>query len=226
MATILIVDDNAKIRKLIDIYLRREGFTTLQAVDGEDAYLQLERYKVDLVIVDVMMPGLDGFGLLQKLRDEQNDIPMLMATAKTQFADKKQGFELGADDYMTKPIDLEELVLRIRALLRRSSAVQDTILKACGLELDQGAFAVRWMGGETALPQKEFQLLHKLLSSPDRTYTRQELYDDIWGYDAESSLRTVDVHISRLRDRFQALDTFEIVTVHGLGYKCVPKGRV
>jgi DNA-binding response OmpR family regulator len=221
MATILIVDDNIKIRRLIDIYLRREGFDTLQAGDGTEVFDVLEKSKVDLIVADIMMPNVDGYALLQTLRDEKNDIPVLMATAKTTFADKKHGFELGADDYMTKPIDLEELVLRIRALLRRAKVFNESKLAVGNLTLDYENLEVRGAGQSATLPQKEFQLLFKLLSNAGRTFTRQELLDDIWGYNTETTLRTVDVHISRLRERFGAAEDFEIVTVHSLGYKCV-----
>lgn len=221
MATVLIVDDHARIRRLIDIYLRREGFSTLQAADGEEALAMLEKHKVDLVVADVMMPNMDGYSLVKNLRENFNNIPVLMATAKTGFSDKKTGFELGADDYMTKPLDLEELVLRIRALLRRSRASTETRLRVGDTELNSDGFEVKRPGGLSVLPQKEFQLLFKLLSFPGRTFTRQELLDEIWGYDSETTLRTVDVHISKLRERFSASRDFEIVTVHSLGYKCI-----
>lgn len=221
MAKILIVDDNIKIRKLIDIYLRREGFTTLQAVDGKDAFNILDMHKVDLIIVDIMMPNIDGYSMVSVLRENKNNVPVLMATAKTDFADKKMGFESGADDYMTKPIDLEELVLRVRALLRRSNIPTENHLKAGNLFLDGESYEVKSPSGTTTLPQKEFLLLYKLLSFPGKTFTRQELMDDVWGYATESTLRTVDVHIRKLRERFDGCGAFEIITVHGLGYKCV-----
>lgn len=223
MATILIVDDNPKIRKLIDIYLRREGFATLQSADGCDVAPLLEKQKVDLIVADIMMPELDGYGLVRQLRESGNDIPVVMATAKTDFADKKLGFELGADDYMTKPIDLEELVLRIRALLRRSKVAAENKITVGSLTLDHGSFEVRGHGEAAVLAQKEFLLLYKLLSYPGRTFTRQELLDEIWGYGTETTVRTVDVHISKLRERFAGNPDFDIVTVHSLGYKCVRK---
>lgn len=220
MATILIVDDNIKIRKLIDIYLRREGFTTLQASDGDEVFAVLGNNRVDLIIADIMMPKIDGYSLVQTLRENHNDIPVLMATAKTEFADKKQGFEVGADDYMTKPIDLEELVLRVRALLRRSRVPAENRLTAGDMVLDCDSLTVRSPKETVILPQKEFQLLYKLLSYPNRTFTRQELMDEVWGYDTETTPRTVDVHIRKLRERFEGNTVFEIVTVHSLGYKC------
>lgn len=221
MATILIVDDHTKIRKMIDIYLKREGFETLQAGDGREVFPILEKNKVDLIVADIMMPDMDGYQLLNTLRENRNGIPVLMVTAKTEFADKKQGFELGADDYMTKPIDLEELVLRIRALLRRSHIIPDTRLTVGDTTLDQGSLEVRSPAGVVTLPQKEFQLLFKLISYSGKTFTRQELLDEIWGSDTGSGVRTVDVHISRLRERLAQNPDFDIVTIHSLGYKCV-----
>jgi DNA-binding response OmpR family regulator len=221
LATILIADDHAKIRKMIDIYLKREGFLTLQAADGQEVFPILEKSRVDLILADIMMPVMDGYEMLKALREKQSSIPVLMLTAKTEIADKKQGFELGADDYMTKPIDLEELVLRIRALLRRSHVIPSNRVTVGDTTLDQSSLEIRSPAGAVTLPQKEFQLLFKLLSHPNRTFTRRELLNDIWGFDTGSGMRTVDVHISRLRDRLSNNPDFDIVTIHSLGYKCV-----
>ncbi len=224
MAVILVVDDNQKIRRLIDIYLRREGFSTLLAETGEQALHLLGEQAVDLMIVDIMMPGMDGYALVRQLRENRMEIPVLMATAKTEFADKKEGFEAGADDYMTKPVDLEELVLRVRALLRRSRIYSENQIRIGEVTLDYNTLEVRLPGGTVVLPQKEFYLLYKLFSYPNRIFTRQELMDEIWGFDSETSPRTVDVHIKRLRERFEQVPDLEISTIRGLGYKGVQKG--
>ncbi|MBE6906946.1 MAG: response regulator transcription factor [Ruminococcaceae bacterium] len=221
MGSILIVDDNVKIRNLIDIYLRREGFSTLKAEDGAEAMALLETQQVDLIIADVMMPNLDGYDLLRQLRENRIEIPVLMATAKTEFADKRKGFELGADDYMTKPLDMEELTLRVRALLRRSKIYSENRIVMGDIVLDYNSLEVRMPEETVVLPQKEFYLLYKLFSYPNRIFTRQELLDDIWGMDTDTSPRAVDVHIKRLRERFEQVKTFEIVTIRGLGYKGV-----
>ena len=224
MAVILVVDDNQKIRRLIDIYLRREGFSTLLAETGEQALHLLGEQAVDLMIVDIMMPGMDGYALVRQLRENRMEIPVLMATAKTEFADKKGGFEAGADDYMTKPVDLEELVLRVRALLRRSRIYSENQIRIGEVTLDYNTLEVRLPGETVVLPQKEFYLLYKLFSYPNRIFTRQELMDEIWGFDSETSPRTVDVHIKRLRERFEQVPDLEISTIRGLGYKGVQKG--
>lgn len=203
MAVILVVDDNQKIRRLIDIYLRREGFSTLLAETGDQALHLLGEQAVDLMIVDIMMPGMDGYALVRQLRENRMEIPVLMATAKTEFVDKKEGFEAGADDYMTKPVDLEELVLRVRALLRRSRIYSENQIRIGEVTLDYNTLEVRLPGETVVLPQKEFYLLYKLFSYPNRIFTRQELMDEIWGFDSETSPRTVDVHIKRLRERFE-----------------------
>ena len=224
MAVILVVDDNQKIRRLIDIYLRREGFSTLLAETGEQALHLLGEQAVDLMIVDIMMPGMDGYALVRQLRENRMEIPVLMATPKTEFADKKEGFEAGADDYMTKPVDLEELVLRVRALLRRSRIYSENQIRIGEVTLDYNTLEVRLPGETVVLPQKEFYLLYKLFSYPNRIFTRQELMDEIWGFDSETSPRTVDVHIKRLRERFEQVPDLEISTIRGLGYKGVQKG--
>lgn len=224
MAVILVVDDNQKIRRLIDIYLRREGFSTLLAETGDQALHLLGEQAVDLMIVDIMMPGMDGYALVRQLRENRMEIPVLMATAKTEFVDKKEGFEAGADDYMTKPVDLEELVLRVRALLRRSRIYSENQIRIGEVTLDYNTLEVRLSGETVVLPQKEFYLLYKLFSYPNRIFTRQELMDEIWGFDSETSPRTVDVHIKRLRERFEQIPDMEISTIRGLGYKGVQKG--
>lgn len=221
MNDILIVDDNENIRKLIEIYLKREGFKTIHAGNGEEALAIIESQKIDLIVLDIMMPVMDGYELTKILREYGYMIPIVMVTAKDTYPDKKQGFDLGIDDYVTKPIDMEELVLRVRALLRRSRIAQDKKLVIGDIVLDYDGLEVITPEHEISLPKKEFYLLYKLLSYPKKIFTRQDLLDDIWGYDAEVDERTVDVHIKRLREKFKDFDEFQIVTVRGLGYKGV-----
>jgi len=216
---VLVVDDHAQIRRLMAIYLEREGFDVFQAEHGAEALLLLERQVVDLLVVDIMMPKVDGYELVDKLRRASYSLPVLMVTAKDTFGDKKMGFEVGADEYLTKPIDMDELVLRVKALLRRAKINFERRIVMGEHVIDADTLSVHAPQGDIALPKKEFQLLFKLLSYPKRIFTRQELLDDIWGYDSEVDERTVDVHIKRLREKFADCHEFEIVTVRGLGYK-------
>ena len=221
MATILIVDDDRKICRLEDIYLRSEGFDTLVARDGFEALSIIGQKRVDLIVADILMPNLDGQGLLRALREHYIATPVLMMTSKSAFEDKKRLFECGADDYMVKPVDLEELVLRIRAILRRYNISNARQLRIGDTILDYSSLEVRAPGGTLTLPQKEFYLLFLLLSYPGRIFTRQQLMDDIWGYDSSTDTHTVDVHIARLRERFRDNPDFKIVTMRGVGYKVV-----
>ena len=226
MATILIVDDDRKICRLEDISLRSEGFDTLVARDGFEALSIIGQKRVDLIVADILMPNLDGQGLLRALREHYIATPVLMMTSKSAFEDKKRLFECGADDYMVKPVDLEELVLRIRAILRRYNISNARQLRIGDTILDYSSLEVRAPGGTLTLPQKEFYLLFLLLSYPGRIFTRQELMDELWGTDTNTSPRTVDVHINRLRSRFAGREDFEISTIRGLGYKGVIKAAV
>ena len=221
MNHILIVDDNENIRKLIEIYLKREGFNTLHASNGQEALDLIDKHKIDLIVLDIMMPIMDGYELTRELRDAGFIVPILMVTAKDTYPDKKKGFDLGIDDYLTKPIDMEELVLRVKALLRRARISQDKKLRIGDIVLDYDSLEVITPSQEISFPKKEFYLLYKLMSYPKKIFTRQDLLDDIWGYDTEVDERTVDVHIKRLREKFKDFDEFEIVTVRGLGYKGV-----
>ena len=226
MATILIVDDDRKICRLEDIYLRSEGFDTLVARDGFEALSIIGQKRVDLIVADILMPNLDGQGLLRALREHYIATPVLMMTARSAFEDKKRLFECGADDYMVKPVDLEELVLRIRAILRRYNISNARQLRVGDTILDYSSLEVRDPGGTLTLPQKEFYLLFLLLSYPGRIFTRQELMDELWGTDTNTSPRTVDGHGNRLRGRFAGREDFEISTIRGLGYKGVIKAAV
>lgn len=223
MTNILLVDDNEKIRKLIEIYLKKEGFQVFHGNNGEEALEIIDNVKIDLIVADIMMPKIDGYQLVKELREANYTLPILMVTAKDTYPDKKMGFELGADDYMTKPIDMDELVLRVNALLRRSKISIDKYISIGDIILDYESLEVR-IGPDTIfLPKKEFYLLYKLLSYPKKIFTRQELMDDIWGFDSEADERTVDVHIKRLREKFKDTQEFEIITIRGLGYKGVHK---
>lgn len=219
MFNILVVDDNDNIRNLIITYLKREGYHTIAANDGLEAMAVLEKEHVDLMIADIMMPNMDGYTLTQDLRSVNYDFPILMITAKERIEDKKKGFQSGTDDYMVKPIELDEMLLRVTALLRRAKINTEKKIVIGDVTLDYNTLIVETTAGEIVLPQKEFYLLFKLLSYPKKIFTRQDLMNDIWGYDTNSDERTVDVHIRRLREKFNDLAEFSIITVKGLGYK-------
>ena len=225
MFNILVVEDDKNTRKLLSAILSNNGYNVLTAKDGEDALSVLEHSHVDLMVIDVMMPKMDGYELTATLRDAGSQIPMLMLSAKQQVADIKQGFLVGIDDYLTKPIDFEELLLRIKALLRRSKIVNEHRLTVGNTVLDYKSYTVITPESTETLPQKEFLLLFKLLSYPNVVFTRLQLMDEIWGMDAESDEHTVNVHINRLRTRFAGNKDFQIVTLRGLGYKAVKTGE-
>ena len=221
MFNIMVVEDDANQRKLMTTVLEQYGYNVIQATDGVDALDQMDKKHVDLIILDIMMPRMDGFELTDTLRQTGCNIPILMVTAKQSPVDKRKGFIIGTDDYMTKPIDEEEMVLRVGALLRRSRIVNERKLTIGATTLHYDGFTVESPTGTDELPQKEFLLLFKLLSYPNKIFTRRQLMDEIWDMDSESDERTVDVHVSRLRDRYRSNSDFEIVTVRGLGYKAV-----
>lgn len=221
MFDILVVEDNQNTRKLLTTILSADGYNTLTANDGEEALAVLEHNHVDLMVLDVMMPRMDGYSLTKILRENGSQMPILMLSAKQNVADKKNGFLVGIDDYLTKPFDFEELLLRVKALLRRSKIVTEKKLTVGSVKLDYDKYTVTTPTWSEQLPQKEFLLLFKLLSYPDMVFTRLQLMDEIWGMDAESDDHTVNVHINRLRTRFADTPDFEIVTVRGLGYKAV-----
>ncbi|CCZ95051.1 putative uncharacterized protein [Corallococcus sp. CAG:1435] len=221
MFSILAVEDDHSTRKLLQAVLFGNGYNVLTACNGAEALDVLEKNHVDLMIIDVMMPVMDGYELTKTLREGGSQIPMLMLSAKQNVSDVKQGFIVGIDDYMTKPFDLEELLLRIKALLRRAKIASEQKISVGNVVLDYNSFTVTTQYGTETLPQKEFLLLFKLLSYPEVVFTRLQLMDEIWGMDAESDEHTVNVHINRLRTRFANVGDFEIVTVRGLGYKAV-----
>lgn len=221
MNQLLIIEDNIELGELFDSILSKHGYQTYLVDNAMDAIDMFNKHYIDLVITDVMMPNMDGFQLIQYIRQFNQDIPILVVTAKANYNDKRIGFSSGADDYMVKPIDVQELVLRVEALLRRAKIANANLLDLGPLKLDLAAYNVKLDQEVVDLPQKEFLLLYKLLSYPNKIFTRQQLMDEIWGLESATEERTVDVHIKRLRGRFEGNPYFEIVTVRGLGYKGV-----
>ncbi len=219
MTRVLVVDDDPHIRELVGHFLRLEGLEVVEAVDGLDAMRLFDEIKVDLLILDIMMPGMDGWELCRKLR-EQTDLPLLMLTAKGETSQIVKGFALGTDDYLVKPFDPLVLVARVKALLKRYRIMASKSVTFGELVLRSDTFECRAGEQEITLPRKEFELLFKLASYPGKTFTRDHLIEQIWGYDYEGDERTVDVHIKRLRERFpEAAHSFAIRTIRGLGYR-------
>lgn len=225
MFKVLVAEDDASTNRLFCTILRRAGYEPVVAFDGEEALQKLDGQKVDLLLCDVMMPKLDGFALTQTIRDGGSLLPILMVTARALPEDKRLGFLVGTDDYITKPVDKEEMLLRIKALLRRARIVDERRITVGDVVLDYDARTVRRGHEVQTLPPKEFNLLYKLLAYPDHTFTRLQLLDEIWGMDSESDEKTVNVHINRLRNRFFDWPEFEIQTVRGLGYRAVRKAE-
>lgn len=220
MPKVLVVDDETHIRELVSLYLRDEGFDIVEKSNGVDALEYAENHPVDLVILDILMPQMDGWVLCAKLR-EFGDMPILMITAKGEAQDRIHGFKLGTDDYLVKPFDPVELVLRVKALLKRYRISTSNIITLGNISLDRSSYQVKYENGKTmTLPMKEFELLYKLGSYTGQLFTRDTLIEQIWGIDYEGDERTVDVHIKRLRERFaQCESEFRIVTIRGLGYR-------
>ena len=223
MFHILVVEDNANTRRLMEAVLTQHGYEPILACDGVEALEVLDRKHVDLIVLDIMMPRMDGYEFTRTLRESGCDLPILMVTAREKPADKHKGFQIGTDDYMVKPVDEEEMILRIAALLRRSRIANEHKLTVGHTVLDYDQFSVETPEGSRVLPKKEFLLLFKLLSYPGKIFTRRQLMDELWDMDSDTDERTVDVHINRLRDHFRESPDFEIVTVRGLGYKAVKK---
>lgn len=219
MAKILVAEDDRNTNRLICAVMRKMGHEPIAARDGQEALDLMDTDHPDLLVTDLMMPRLDGTELVRELRDAGYDLPILMLTAKSAQADINDGFVVGADDYLTKPADLRELALRVRALLRRARVAGDDKLRVGSATLDPGTLTVEASGRTVALPKREFQLLFKLLSNPGRTFTRMQLLDEVWGWDTESSESTVNMHVNRLRTRFADWNEFSIVTVRGIGYR-------
>jgi len=219
MFNILVVDDNHSIRKLMTTYLVRDGYNVFTASDGIEALAVLDKEHIDLMIADIMMPNMDGYTLTNEIRTSKYNFPILMITAKESFEDKKKAFIAGTDDYMVKPIDFDEMILRVSALLRRAKISNEHKIVVGNVILDYETSTVTTKTETFLLPKKEFYLLFKLLSYSKKIFTRQDLMDEIWGLDNETDERTVDVHIKRLREKFDNLEEFKIITVRGLGYK-------
>lgn len=223
MFNIMVVEDDSQMRRLLCTVLTKNGYNAISAENGAVALDILDREIVDLIISDIMMPEIDGYELTRQLRESNYNMPILMITAREGFDSKAKGFSAGTDDYMVKPIDVNEMVLRVGALLRRAKIANEHKINCGETELDYDSLTVKYDAQSSVLPQKEFYLLYKLISYPNRIFTRQQLMDEIWGMESESDARTVDVHINRLRERFKDNSDFEIVTVRGLGYKVVRK---
>ena len=221
MLKILIAEDDRELRQLFSHILIKNGYAVSGAVDGKEALDALDREYFDLIISDIMMPRIDGYELVRRLRDSGNNTPVLMITAKDAYDDMRLGFLSGSDDYMIKPINVNEMVLRVGALLRRAQMINERRLTIGNTVLECDSLTVTCDSESMILPQKEFMLLYKMVSFPGRIFTRQQLMDDIWGYDTESDTHTVDVHIGRLRERFRKNKDFRIVTMRGVGYKVV-----
>lgn len=223
MFNILVVDDHAHIRRLYEYTLEKNGYKPFTASNGREALELLETDHIDLIVLDVMMPEMDGYTFLRTLREGGSEIPVLVITARDGAEDVRKAFTLGTDDFMVKPVDEIEMLLRIKALMRRAKISEEKKIVVGSTELIYDSLEVRSGGESVTLPKKEFQILFKLLSFPDKTFTRTNLMDEFWEMDSDSEIRTVDVHINRLRERFRDNSDFEIVTVRGLGYKAIHK---
>ena len=223
MINILVVEDDAKLNKLVCTYLNDSGFNAKGCLRASEAYDLMYNNLYGLIISDIMMPEIDGFEFAESVRRVNKHIPILFMSAKDDLPSKQRGFRLGIDDYMVKPLELDELLLRVRALLRRANIDMDRKISVVGLELDSDAMSAVASGEEIPVTTREFNILYKLLSYPNKTFSRPQLMDEFWGIDSETTLRAVDVYVAKLRDKFSACQGFKIVTVRGLGYKAVLK---
>ena len=221
MFKILIAEDDRELRQLFSRVLVKNGYSVVGVSDGAEALCEIENQFFDIIISDIMMPRVDGYELVRALRDSGNNTPVLMITAKDAFDDMQAGFSSGSDDYMVKPINVNEMVLRVGALLRRSQIANERRLTVGQTVLECDSLTVNTGREQMILPQKEFMLLYKMASYPGKIFTRQQLMDDIWGYDSGSDTHTVDVHIGRLREKFGESEDFKIITMRGVGYKVV-----
>ena len=223
MFKILVVEDEKDLNRTMCSFLSRCGYEAVGALNANEAYDEMYGQIFDLIISDIMMPGIDGYEFAKTVRELNQEIPILFVTAKDDFESKRKGFRAGIDDYMVKPVDLEEMVLRIEALMRRSKIANSKKLEIGSLVLDADEHTAYVKDEEINLTVREFNLLYKLLSYPKKTFTRSQLMDEFWDMDSASGPRVVDVYMTKIRDKFSACDAFEIVTVHGLGYKAVIK---
>lgn len=223
MFNILVVEDNLDLRELFVTTINNAGYRAFGATDGLDALNLMDNTHIDLIVADIMMPKMSGYELTKELRSLGNSIPILMVTAKDDYDSLQKGFSFGADDYMIKPVNVNELLLRIQALLRRARINSEKKIVIGSTIIDYESMTVKYNDDDIVLPLKEFNLLFKLLSFPGKIFTRQQLMDEIWGMDSETDDRTINTHINRLRERFSNNQDFEIVTIRGLGYKAVKK---
>lgn len=221
MVHILVVEDDVKLNQIVCTYLNDSGFEAKGCLNVNDAYDEMYHQIYDLIISDIMMPEIDGFEFAETVRQLNKNIPILFMSAKDDLPSKKKGFQLGIDDYMVKPVELDELLLRVQALLRRANIEMERKIRIGNLELDADAMSAEIDGEEVNLTTREFNIIYKLLSYPKKTFSRAQLMDEFWGIDSSSSLRAVDVYVTKLRDKLSACDGFKIVTVRGLGYKAV-----
>lgn len=221
MIHILVVDDDPQLNQNVCTYLNDSGFQAKGVLSGSAAFDELYEHLYDLVVSDIMMPEIDGFQLAEGIRNVNKHIPILFMSAKDDLPSKQKGFRLGIDDYMVKPVELDELLLRVRALLRRANIETERRVTVGNLTLDADAMTAEVAGEELPITTREFNIMYKLLSYPNKTFTRAQLMDEFWGVDSQTSLRAVDVYITKLRDKFSECDGFEIRTVRGLGYKVV-----
>ena len=221
MLKILIAEDDQELRQLFAHVLRKNGYQVEGVSNGQEALDALDNTYFDLIISDVMMPQMDGYTLVSQLREAGINTPVLMVTARDAFDDMRQGFLSGTDDYMVKPVNVNEMVLRVGALLRRAQMIHERRQTLGNTVMEWDSLTVTWEGGSLVLPQKEFMLLYKMASFPGRIFTRQQLMDEIWGYETDSDAHTVEVHVGRLRERFRDNPDFKIVTIRGVGYKVV-----
>lgn len=223
MIKILVVEDDENLNKVVCSYLRSSGFEVKGCLNAEAAYDEMYNNLYELIISDIMMPGINGFEFAESVRKVNRTIPILFMSARDDLPAKQKGFQIGIDDYMVKPIELDELLLRVRALLRRANIEMERRITIGNLTLDADQMAVFIDGEEVATTTREFNILYKLLSFPGKTFSRAQLMDEFWGVDTDSSLRAVDVYITKLRDKFSVCSGFEIRTIRGIGYKAVLK---
>ena len=221
MVRILVLEDDANLNRMVCTFLNDSGFETTGCLHANDAYDEMYNSLYDLIISDIMMPEIDGFEFAETVRRVNKTIPILFMSAKDDLTSKQRGFRLGIDDYMAKPIELDELLLRVRALLRRANIEVERKITVGNLTLDADAMTAEIDGEEVALTTREFNLIYKMLSYPKKTFSRAQLMDEFWGIDSNTSLRAVDVYVTKLRDKLSSCDGFKIVTVRGLGYKAV-----
>lgn len=221
MINILVLEDDAKLNRIVCTYLNDNGFHAKGCLNAKEAYDEMYNNLYELIISDIMMPEIDGFEFAQTVRQVNRTIPILFMSAKDDLPSKQRGFQLGIDDYMVKPIELDELLLRVRALLRRANIEMERKITVGNLVLDADAMSAEINGEEISLTTREFHIIYKLLSYPKKTFSRAQLMDEFWGVDSDTSLRAVDVYVTKLRDKLSACDGFQIVTVRGLGYKAV-----